>query len=138
LFRAFYQVGAHRISLHVTEHRQEMVVLLNRERLETALPDVAAAVIMLVVTAYMGIKQPMHPPAQVTIRLRQDHQVEVVGHQAETQDRHRHLDARMRQGFEEGLIVVLLVENRALTVAPVDDVVANTANRGSRSAWHGR
>src|SRR5260370_40278843 len=42
-----------------------MLVLLNRERLESALPDVAAAVMMLLRAAHMGIEHPMHPAAQV-------------------------------------------------------------------------
>jgi hypothetical protein len=42
----------------------------------------------------------------------------------------------MGAGLEEGLIVALLPEDLAAAVAPVDDMVADSANRGSRSAWH--
>jgi len=115
-----------------------MLVLLNRERLESALPDVAAAVMMLVITAHMSIQDPMHPAAQVAILLGQDNQVKVVGHEAKAQHGHRDFDAGMGHGLEEGLVVGIRPKNLAPAVAPVDDVVTDPSHRGSRGAWHGR
>jgi len=43
----------------------------------------------------------------------------------------------MADGFEEGLIVAVLAKDRRPAVAAVDDVIADTAARGSSSAWHG-
>src|SRR5260370_28217998 len=114
-----------------------MLVLLNRERLETALPDVAAAVMMLVITAHMSIQDPMHPAAQVAILLGQDNQVKVVGHEAKAQHGHRDFDAGIGHHLEEGLVVGSPPQNLAPAVAPVDDVVTDPSHRGSRGAWHG-
>src|SRR6266851_3020504 len=114
-----------------------MLVLLDRERLEAALPDVAAAVMMLVIAAHMGIEHPMHPAAQVAILLGQDGQVKVVGHEAKAQYGHRDFNASMGQGLEEGLVVGILPKHLAPAVATVDDVVTDPSDRGSRGAWHG-
>ena len=113
-----------------------MLVFFDGERLETALPDVAAGVIMLVVTANMGIEHPVHPAAQIPVFFRPDHQMKVIGQQAKPEDRHGDLDTRMADGLEEGLVVAVLVEHRAAAIASVHDVVADAADKSSRSAWH--
>jgi len=105
---------------------------------ETALPDVAAGVIMLVVTAHMGIEHPVHAAAQIPVFFRPDRQMKVIGQQAKPEDRHGDLDTRMADGLKEGLVVGVLVEHRAAAIAPVPDVVADAADRSSRSAWHDR
>ena len=88
-----------------------MLVFFDGERLETALPDVAAGVIMLVVTAHMGIEHPVHPAAQIPDFFRPDHQMKVIGQQAKPQDRHGDLDTRMADGLKEGLVVAVLLEH---------------------------
>ena len=115
-----------------------MLVFFDGERLETALPDVAAGVIMLVVTAHMGIEHPVHPAAQIPVFFRPDHQMKVIGQQAKPEDRHGDLDTRMADGLKEGLVVAVLLEHRAAAIATVHDVVADAADRSSRSAWHDR
>jgi hypothetical protein len=91
---------------------------------------------MLMVTPDMSVLHPMHPAAQVALLLGQDHQVEVVGHQAKAQHRQGNLDAGVGQGLEEGVVVPLLVEDLAAAVAPVEDVVTDAARRGSCCAWY--
>ncbi len=53
------------IPLHVAQHRDKMLILLDGKRLETPLPDVAAAAVVPVVTTHMGRHQPLHPTAQI-------------------------------------------------------------------------
>ena len=113
-----------------------MLVFFDGERLETALPDVAAAVIMLVVTAHMGIEHPVHPAAQIPVFFRPDHQMKVIGQQAKPEDRHGDLDTRMADGLKEGLVVAVVAKHRAAAIASVHEVVADAADRSSRSAWH--
>ena len=115
-----------------------MLVFFDGECLETALPDVAAGVIMLVATAHMGIEHPVHPAAQFPVFFRPDHQMKVIGQQAKPEDRHGDIDTRMADGLTEGLVVAVLVEYRAAAVATVHDVVADAADRSSRSTWHDR
>ena len=87
-----------------------MLVFFDGERRETALPDVAAGVIMLVVTANMGIEHPVHPAAQIPVFFRPDHQMKVIGQQAKCEDRHGDLDTRMADGLKEGLVVAVLAD----------------------------
>ena len=115
-----------------------MLVFFDGERLETALPDVAAGVIMLVVTAHMGIEHPVHPAAQIPVFFRPDHQMKVIGQQAKPEDGHRDLDTCVADGLKEGLVVGVLVEYRAPAIASVHDVVPDAADRSSRSTWHDR
>jgi hypothetical protein len=42
----------------------------------------------------------------------------------------------MGPGFKEGVIVALLVEDLAPSIAQVDDMVTDSAGKGSCSAWH--
>ena len=132
------QLGPDRVALDIAQHRQQVLVLLDREGLEPALPDVAAAVVVLVVTAHVGVLQPVHPAAEIAVAVRPHRQVEVVGHEAVGQDGHGDLDAGVPDGLEERLVVPVLHEDLAAGVAAVEDVVAHPADRGSGRSWHGR
>ena len=45
-------------------------------------------------------------------------------------------DASMTHRLEERLVVPILEKDLATTVAAIDDVVTNPADRGSSNAWH--
>jgi hypothetical protein len=62
--------------------------------------------------------------------------VEVVGQQAKAQHGEGHFDAGVSERFEEGVVVTLLVEDLAAAIAPVNDMVADAARRGSWYTWH--
>ncbi len=70
------------------QHHPKMVVLLDRESLETPLPHVPARVIVPPVGADMGRQQPMHSAAEVTVSQRPERQVEVTGHDTVSQNAH--------------------------------------------------
>jgi hypothetical protein len=55
------QAGAERIPFDVPEHRQEMGILRNGKRLETALPDMTATVVAFATAADVGRDEPVHP-----------------------------------------------------------------------------
>ncbi len=69
------------IALYVSEHFEEMQIVLNREGLEAALPDMSAALIVLVITPHVTGHQPLHPAAEVAVLIRPEHQMEVIRHQ---------------------------------------------------------
>jgi site-specific DNA recombinase len=104
--------------------------------LEPALPDVAAAMVVLVVATDVRVQQPVHEAAQVAIGGRHHDEVEVVGHQAVAQHRHRHLDAGMGDRLEEGLVIAVLAKNFAPAVTAVDDMIADPTNRRSCGTRH--
>jgi hypothetical protein len=89
-----------------------MVILLDREHLESPLPNVATAVVMLVVPANERILQPVHPPAQFAIFLRPDDQVKMVGHQAI--GRHTHRTSRATHWHQRTLALRLRRQGRTI------------------------
>ena len=125
------ELGSNRIAFDIAKNREQMIVFLDRKRLESSLPDVAAAAIVLMVAADMGVLQPVHPSAEVAVVGWLQDKVKMVGHQAEGQNRHRHLDAGMGDGLEEGLVIAVFVEDLASAIASVEDVVAKAARSGS-------
>ncbi len=102
-----HQVGSQRVSFDVTQDREEVLILLNRERLESSLPYVAARMIVLVVTPHVRGHEPLHPLAQLAILPRPNNQVEVVRHQTVGQEAHVHAGAADTQQAGEGCIVSL-------------------------------
>jgi len=129
------QSGAQRISFYVPDHRQEVLVLLDRKGLEPALPNVAARVVPAVVAPNVRCKQPLHPPTQLTISVRPDHQVEVVRHQTPSQDPHRRACTGLLNKLDEPLVVVIIVKHILPRVASVQNVVANPSDRSSCGSW---
>jgi hypothetical protein len=71
--------------------------------IEAALPDVATGVVVPLVTADIGSEHPVHPAAQVAVAQRPERQMEMIGHQAVSQDPHRMPQIRLGQQSDEGL-----------------------------------
>jgi hypothetical protein len=115
-----------------------MFVLLDRKSLKTALPDVPAAMIVLAVTPYVRVEQPVHPPAQVAILGGDNDQVEVVGHQAKAQNGKGNFNTGMGHRFKKGLIIGLFTKDRGAIIAPIEHMIANPANRSSARTRHER
>jgi len=62
-------------------HGQEMIVFLDGERPKTSLPDMTAAVLMLMIAADMRRRQPHHVLTEIAVLSRPKDQVEMVAHQ---------------------------------------------------------
>src|SRR5262245_15978961 len=114
-----------------------MLVLLDGERLEPTLPDVAAAAVAGPVAADMGRKQPHHVVAQVAVAAGPDDQMEVVGHETPRQQSDRGAVACPAEQFNEGAVVGVGVEHGAAAVAAVEDVVTVAAEQGACGPGHG-
>jgi hypothetical protein len=82
--------GQKRISLDVSDNREQMPVVLDRDGLETTLPHLTAMAVMLEVSPHVRRHQPLHPPRQVSIRVRPDDPVKMIGHQAVGYKPHRY------------------------------------------------
>ena len=70
------------IAFDVAQHSEQVIVFLDWKGPESALPNMAAAVIVLMVTTHMGREQLHHAITQFSILARPKRQVEMVGHQA--------------------------------------------------------
>ena len=135
---SLYEMGAQGVAFEVPQHHTEMIVLLNREGLESTLPDMSAGVVMLLIPANMSRQQPVNPPAQVPIALGPKHQMEMIGHQAVSQDSHGVPERCLGDHVEKRLKVPFLVENLSAGIAPVQYVIAVPSNRGSGCPRHGK
>ena len=78
---ALDHVRSQRIPLHVTQHREIVLIGLNGKRFESSLSDVAAAFVVPMVTTNMRRHEPLHPATEVSIFMRPQQQVEMDCHQ---------------------------------------------------------
>src|SRR5438876_12446033 len=80
--RPVHEARTQGVSFDVPKYRDQMIIILYRKRLESALPDMPAVLIVTEIAAHMGGEQPVHPSSQVAVTVGPQHQVKVVGHQA--------------------------------------------------------
>ncbi len=115
-----------------------MIIFLDGTGAKTALVDMAAAVVVLVVAADMGREQPAHKGAQVPILLRPKDQMEVIGHEAKSQQGHGDVFAGFAEQAEKGSVISVFVENGTAAIASVEDMVAVTTLGSAGISWHGK
>ncbi|MFZ0478138.1 MAG: hypothetical protein WAL71_03225, partial [Terriglobales bacterium] len=115
---------------------KEVIALLYRKGLETTLPNVPAPSIALAIAVYLGGQQPLHPVAQRCILIRPEHKVEVIGHQAISNQSHRHAGVRLAQKMEKSVLIVGVVEYARLAIATIQDVVTISTYRCSCGSRH--
>jgi predicted DNA-binding antitoxin AbrB/MazE fold protein len=134
---ALHQTGPNRIAFNVAVDGQEMVVFLNRKGPVASLPDVAAGVIMLMITADVRGHQPHHVRTQVAIAPRPEREMEMVRHQTVSQQTDIDLFARFAEELAEGCEVAVLAEDGAATITAIEDVITVAAQSVACTAWHG-
>lgn len=112
-----------------------MAILLNRKTLESSLPHMTMAPVMLVVPTDMACHPPLHEGTQSRFGIRLHDQMEMIRHQADAE----HFDGEF--GFccgeqvEEGPVVTVFVKNGRTTVPPIQNMVGVS---GHLSAWNPR
>src|ERR1035438_2510204 len=106
-----------------------MLVLLDRKRLETPLPDVSAGMVVAMVSPHMRSQQPLHPAAQVAIAVRPQHQMKMVGYQTPSEHPHRQPLSSLLHQIEKRNVVVVLAKHFLARVATIEHMVANPAHR---------
>ena len=118
--------GAKGIPFDVAQDDVEVLARLARKRLEAALPNVAAASIVAVVSPHVRGRQPLHPRAKVAVGDGLQDQVEMIRHDGEGQHAHRDAFAGLSDQADECLIVGDFVENIRASVAAVEDMIAES------------
>ena len=101
VFRAAHEVCPQGVSLHVTQDRPQVLVFLDRKRLETPLPDVPARMVVTMVSPHVRGHQPLHPSAQIAVAVRPQHQMKMVGNQTPSKQPHRQPLCRLLHQIEE-------------------------------------
>jgi hypothetical protein len=72
--------------------------------------DMTTGAVMAVIASGVGHEQPLRPAAQAADGLGADHQIEVAGHQAVSEDIPGKLGAGDDDGLDEGVVVTGLAE----------------------------
>ncbi len=110
--------------------------MLDRERLESALPDMSAGAVSAVIAASVRRKQPMHPPSQLAIAVGPQHGMEVAWHDTSSQSPRRQACTRLFHQLYECLIVFRAVKDLQARIAAVQHVGANLTHRSSCGSRH--
>ena len=115
-----------------------MLVVLDRERLETALVDVAhpGGIAMHVQSLRVRERQPPDEPGQVAVGPGPEHQMPVVRHHAVGEQPHPHAGQRLGQDALEGLVVRVSPEDPRAAVRPIQDVVNQPARTLAQCSAH--
>ena len=82
-----------------------------------------AAMVMTVVTADVSGHQPLHPPAEITVLVRPQNQVKMIGHQAMPDQSHGYLVMRLPHQVNERKKVFRLVEDIIACVPSIENVI---------------
>jgi hypothetical protein len=100
-----------------------MIVIFHRKRLEPSLPYVPGGTVMPMVSLHMGRKQPLHPTAGITIVMGPQEEMEMVRHQAVTEQINGYALASLGHRLDKSIVVGWLVKEGLPTVAPVQSVI---------------
>jgi hypothetical protein len=131
------ELSAHRIALDVPQNRQQVLVLLNGEGLEPPLPDSADRRMAPAVIVDMRREEPLHPSAQVTVKVGPQDEMKVIRHETPGQHPHRVQLTGPAQQAAEDRQIVRVVKDGLTGVAAGEGVVADVGSYGSGSAAHG-
>ena len=107
---AAHQTRTQWIPLDVPDDGQQMVVFLDRECLETPLPNMTAALVDFAIAANMDGQEPMHPTAQMAVMFGPKSQMKMVGHQAIGQHPHFDPSAGLPNKANEGVEISLAMK----------------------------
>jgi hypothetical protein len=109
-----------------------MSIVLNHGAPEPALPDMAGALIALVITPGMGDQKRLKNSADGLPSLGAEQEVEVIGHEAIAEEAKGIALLGLGQGFEKGGAVVVVAKDLFAVVAAVEGVVDQAAINGPR------
>ena len=109
---------------------------MDRKAFEAALPNVAVAAVVLVIAAHVTGEPPLHERTERVGGRGLEHEVEMVGHEAEAEDLDRIAGFRVGEQVEERLIITVFVKDGRAPIAPVEDMVDVAANLSTRNARH--
>jgi hypothetical protein len=90
----------------------------------------------LAIPLCVGCKQPLHETAEITIRPRLGHKVDVIGHQTPAQQRERNAAHSRPAESEESRVVGWRMEYRSPIVAARDGVLNDVGRGGAQRTRH--
>ena len=136
VFCARYQASPQCIAFDVAHDCDQVIVLLDQERLEAALPYTTTGLILPMMTTHVRGEEPMGPAGQISVAVRAHDEVQMVRHEAEGQNRHREVLLRLDDERQKCSVVGRVVKNARVIVTSVDHVVAVSADDGTCRTGH--
>ncbi len=138
LLRALYEFCPQRVAINVSQNRQRMLILLNRETLEPALIQRPGsnAVMMRVPAIGVRHRQQPHELTQITIARREKHKVKVVGHRHITANPDGNALVSELDAFFERFIVTRFAKDRRPSNGTVQRVIQDPARSDAKSTCH--
>src|SRR5947209_20189620 len=88
------------------------------------------------VALYMRVGHPRQIRRHVFIAARAQHQMPVVGHEAESENLDLSLLLTHQQQINKCLVVARLAEDAHCSVAAIECVIDDSASGGTSGAWH--
>ena len=134
--RLGHQLHADRIEEDIAEDGEQVMVLLNRKTLEASLPDMPVTSVMPMIATDMTGHPPLHKRAEGGLSGWLHDQMEMIGHQAETENLDGMSGLGRAEQIEEGGIVAVLVKDSGAAVATVQHVIGMADTVAARNARH--
>src|SRR5208337_386277 len=131
------QSGAHGVELHVPRRGQE-VVFIHDERGEAALPQVPSPALPEVDRPRVPAMCLADGATQALGELRDNDQVNMIGHQAICPDRDLLCAAESRDELEVVLVILLTEERLLSAVSPLGDTEGHARSYHTCQSSHGR
>jgi len=103
-----------------------MLILLNRESLESPLPNVSATSVVLMIETNVGRQQPLHPLAEISVQVRPENQMKVIRHNTVAEHSHANATTGFIEPVNECPVITAFPKNPLPAIAPIDNVIANT------------
>jgi hypothetical protein len=113
-----------------------MLITLDWKGLESSLPNVAAARVMVVIPSHMARQKPLHPTAEIAVSRRPEDKVEMIGHETIREDPHRHPATGFAHQVHEGGIITVAMKYGSARVSTIENVVADVGGGGANRAGH--
>ena len=140
VFSLFAQGRSQWISFYVTQHGKQVVVTVDRKRLESPLIQMPGAfrVIVGVPTHGMRVCQPPKEFRQLLVRHWSNHKVPVIGHQTIRKNRQRNSSDGFGKHSIECFVVLRLFKQCQSRHSSVEHMEAHSSRAFSRTSWHHR
>ena len=138
VFGTCTQISTQRISFHVSQYGEQVLVFFNREGLEPTLIKMPGpfGVVVSMPTHRMRVSQPTKKLGELRVSFRSYHEMPMIGHYNIRINRLRNATIRQSKYAIKGFIVTFLFKQRLARNRSIDHMKASSSRAFSWSSWH--
>jgi len=114
-----------------------MAILLDGKTLEPSLPHRPVTPVMLMIAPDVIGHPPLHEGIEFFTGSGRDHEMEMVGHQAEAENLNGMPGFGLAEYIKKGLVVPILSENGRAPVSTIQNMERMPSDLSSWNPWHG-